>query len=227
MFDLLRILNWSFIAGPFYLLGGGLHGEPGLMGCLGDLSIDGRQKVLWEGYNEESSQRAGLHYTGLFVPGVKWPGLTRDNPLNIYTNKQNTIPHNPQWLSLFWNFLNISGACCHSPPCVKRQNDDILEWKQNSFQATSDFELSSEADIVIGQCGLTNKCADISCEHGGTCRHVSIAPHVYCDCDNTGGYTGATCRTSNTWRSCGQYLEFTGERSVLAITRTDWNNISL
>ena len=113
--------------------------------------------------------------------------------------------------------------------CVARQTDDIfaLEWKQNSFQATSDFELSSEVDVVIGQCGLTNKCADISCEHGGTCRHVSSAPHVYCDCDNTGGYTGATCRTSNTWRSCGQYLEFTGERSVLAITRTDWNDISL
>ena len=44
------------------------------MGCLGELSIDGRKKVLWEGYNEDSSQRAGLHYTGLFVPGVKWPG---------------------------------------------------------------------------------------------------------------------------------------------------------
>ena len=106
------------------------------MGCLAELSIDGRQKVLWEGYNEDSSQRASLHYTGLFVPGVKWPGLTRDNPLNIYTNKQNTIPHNPRWLSLFWNFLNKSGARCHCPMCVARQTDDILaiEWNKTLFR---------------------------------------------------------------------------------------------
>ena len=55
---------------------------------------------------------------------------------------------------------------------------------------------------MTGRCGLTNKCARVTCEHGGACRHVTQAPHVYCDCDNTGGYSGATCRTSNTWRSC-------------------------
>ena len=195
------------------------------MGCLGELSIDGTMKVLSEVIMKTLLRRAGLHYlvicTWCQVTGCSaHQSLNTDNPLNIYTHKQNTSPHNLHWLSFFWNFLNKSGACYQS--CHETNRWHFPGWKQKAWylQETSDFELSSEADVVIGQCGLTNKCAHISCEHGGTCRHVSTEPNVYCDCDNTGGYTGATCRTSNTWRSCGQYLDFTGERSVS--NNQDW-----
>ena len=34
------------VAGPFYLIGGGLHGEVGLVGCVDNLTIDGQLKVF-------------------------------------------------------------------------------------------------------------------------------------------------------------------------------------
>ena len=79
------------------------------------------------------------------------------------------------------------------------------------FQSLADFELGSETGVVLGSCNLTNECDLITCEHGATCRHVSSSSQVYCDCDTT-GYTGAVCRTSNTWRSCHQFLQFTASR---------------
>ena len=74
---------------------------------------------------------------------------------------------------------------------------------------------------MSGRCALEDSCSKVRCENGGTCRHVARGGHgdtarggdVYCDCSTaTGGYTGATCRTSNTWRSCRQFLEFTQSR---------------
>ena len=41
----LRISIIVQYSGPFYLIGGGLHGEPGLIGCLDHLSVDGQFKV--------------------------------------------------------------------------------------------------------------------------------------------------------------------------------------
>ena len=76
-----------------------------------------------------------------------------------------------------------------------------------------DYEVGSDSGVLLRRCELTNKCAEVTCEHGGRCRHVPRAPHVYCDCDNT-GYTGATCRTANSWRSCQQFLQFTRIRSA-------------
>ena len=87
----------------------------------------------------------------------------------------------------------------------------------------TDWEASSAAEVVSGQCALEDSCSKVRCENGGTCRHVARGGHgdtargghVYCDCSTaTGGYTGATCRTSNTWRSCRQLLEFTRSRWI-------------
>ena len=80
---------------------------------------------------------------------------------------------------------------------------------------------------MSGRCALEDSCSKVRCENGGTCRHVARGGHgdtvrggdVYCDCSTaTGGYTGATCRTSNTWRSCRQFLEFTQSRWASCIS---------
>ena len=92
-------------SGPFYLVGGGLHGEVGFLGCLADLSVDGERKVVRE------------------------------------------------------------------------------------------YERSSEEEVLVGECRLTNLCAGLACHHGGECRQRSQAQgglEAFCDCELT-GYTGGVC----------------------------------
>ena len=110
------------IAGPFYLVGGGLHGEVGFVGCVGWLAVDGERKVVRE------------------------------------------------------------------------------------------YEVSRAEEVLVGECRLSNLCSDSLCHHGGSCRHLAVpgpGPRVFCDCENT-GYSGAVCRTSQHWRSCQQFLQFSG-----------------
>ena len=121
MLKLRQILR-DEIAGPFYLIGGGLHGEVGFVGCVGWLSVDGERKVVRE------------------------------------------------------------------------------------------YEVSRTEDVLVGECRLTNLCSDWLCHHGGQCRHLALpgpGPGVRCDCDKT-GYSGGVCRTSQHWRSCQQFLQFSG-----------------
>ena len=105
--------------GPFYLVGGGLHGEVGFVGCVSDLSVDGERKVVRE------------------------------------------------------------------------------------------YERSSEEEVVVGECSLTNWCSGVECEHGGVCRQQSSGRgRVFCDYELTGGYSGGVCHSSHHWRSCQQFLQF-------------------
>ena len=77
-----------------------------------------------------------------------------------------------------------------------------------------EYEVSRTEEVLVGECRLTNLCSERLCEHGGQCRHLAQpgpGPGVRCDCDQT-GYSGGVCRTSQHWRSCQQFLQFSGRK---------------
>lgn len=71
-------------------------------------------------------------------------------------------------------------------------------------RSSSGWAISSQDDVLVGSCSLTDWCSPSPCEHGGTCKQRY--DHAYCDCQHT-GYSGAVCRTSLHWRSCMQFLQ--------------------
>ena len=75
------------------------------------------------------------------------------------------------------------------------------------YRSSSGWSSSSQEDILVGSCSLTDRCSPSPCEHGGTCKQKY--DHAYCDCHHT-GYSGAVCHTSLQWRSCMQLLQARG-----------------
>ena len=73
-----------------------------------------------------------------------------------------------------------------------------------------EYERSSEEEVEVGECRLTNLCSLVRCQHGGVCHQTPGSSGVFCDCHHT-GYSGAVCQSSRHWRSCQQFLQFSGQ----------------
>ncbi|XP_068423350.1 contactin-associated protein-like 4 [Clinocottus analis] len=62
--------------------------------------------------------------------------------------------------------------------------------------------LGNYSHLQIDMCGITDRCSQSHCEHGGSCSQSWSSFH--CNCSGT-GYSGATCHSSVYEQSCEAY----------------------
>lgn len=89
-----RILDFS--TGPYYMIGGGIYGQTGFIGCMRHITIDGNYKLPGDWKNEEVSSKDDLGLESCMVMDRCTPnpcehgGVCKQNSEDFYCECENT-----------------------------------------------------------------------------------------------------------------------------------------
>ncbi len=111
----------------------------------------------------------------------------------------------PLKFSLGYEFL-LGGGLSSIDGFVGCTRDVILFGKPLSMAVNDERNTKVVGDVSFGRCySMRDRCSPNPCQHEGICNQTSR--EFFCDCEAT-GYTGATCQTSTSYRSCADFSRF-------------------